>query len=162
MKNTTQLSVSEIEKIFTRYQTIQTTCENGESKEFIINGIYQSSNTGYILSGHRHYTIEKSKYGQMFLIFGTEKYLISENIVSDCPTIIITAKKGHSIDVDSSSLEVIFQKGDVIKTISGHINMRTNWVHLYDEKVEIELNDWGVDLDDIGLQIENRSIPLNH
>ena len=163
MKNLTQLSVSEIEKRFIRYQNLETTCENGEAIEFTINGIYQSSNTGYILSGNRHYTVETSQDGKTFLVFGTKKYLISDNIGLDCPTIIITATLGQFTDVDNQRLEVKFQKGDAIKTISGHINMRTNWVHLdSDEKVENELNDWGVDVDDIGLQIEQKSIPLNH
>ena len=78
-------------------------------------------------------------------------------------TVIITVHKGHAIDEDSSSLLVHFQRGGKHITISGQINMRTNWVHFFtDHDVEDVLKGWGVNVDDIGLQIEQKSIPLNH
>tara|TARA_R110000772_G_scaffold88986_8_gene184669 strand:+ start:2014 stop:2304 length:291 start_codon:yes stop_codon:yes gene_type:complete len=78
-------------------------------------------------------------------------------------TVIITVMKGEAIDVDSFKLDIRFQHGERQMTISGHINMRTNWVHLNsDEKEEEALAKVGINLDDIGYQIEEKSIPLNH
>lgn len=78
-------------------------------------------------------------------------------------TVIITVTKGQAIDVDSFNLDIRFQHGERHMTISGQINMRTNFVHLYsDEKEEAALAKVGINLDEIAHQIEEKSIPLNH
>ena len=72
------LSVKEINDIFHRNQQINTTTPEGESKVFWVNGIAQSSNFGYITSGHRNYKVDVWDNGSVYLVFGTERYLVGE------------------------------------------------------------------------------------
>ena len=78
-------------------------------------------------------------------------------------TVIITATKGLAIELDTSPLEVKFQFDKRHIIIFGRINVRTNFVRFNsNEKEESALNKLGINLNDIALQIEEYSIPLNH
>jgi len=75
----------------------------------------------------------------------------------------IKVTRGSSKDIDSVNLTVEFTSGTYKEEVEGHINHRTNMVHLSAESEEQEekLNKWGVDLDKIAIDIENREIELH-
>ena len=66
-------------------------------------------------------------------------------------------------DVDSTNIMVKIETGGLVYNANGHINNRTNMVHLSaDEEIdEAGLEEIEIDLDDIARQIENREIELN-
>jgi len=69
----------------------------------------------------------------------------------------ISVTRGQDKDIDSSNITVTFKSGGFTKVVTGHINNRTNWVHLTaeDYKQEKELQHWGIDLDEVVELIES-------
>ena len=75
----------------------------------------------------------------------------------------IEVRRGSEKDIDSTNIVVTFKSGEHTKKVYGHINNRTNWVHLTPTnfKQQKELIHWGVELDEVEIKIENREIELN-
>lgn len=75
----------------------------------------------------------------------------------------LTVKRGSHKDIDNQELTLTVQIGGLTSVVEGHINNRTNFVHLYaeNEEQEKELTDMGVNLEDICVAIENREIEIN-
>jgi len=76
--------------------------------------------------------------------------------------ITVEAIRTTQRDCDSQNIEVKFTSGEQWKTVCGHINHRTNFVHLTanEEAQERELENWNIELDDIVTMIESREIEL--
>jgi len=75
----------------------------------------------------------------------------------------VTATRTNQKDIDSTNITVKIEKDGLGYNASGHINNRTNFVHLSaDEEIdEVGMEEAEIDLDEIGIQIENREIELN-
>lgn len=69
----------------------------------------------------------------------------------------ISVVRGTERDIDSTNITVTFKSGEFTKSVDGHINNRTNFVHLTaeDNKQEKELIHWGIELDEVVLLIES-------
>jgi len=75
----------------------------------------------------------------------------------------VTATRTTQRDIDSTNITVKIEKDGLGYNASGHINNRTNFVHLSaDEEIdEVGMEEAEIDLDEIGIQIEDREIELN-
>lgn len=75
----------------------------------------------------------------------------------------VTATRTTQRDIDSTNITVKIEKDGLGYNASGHINNRTNMVHLSaDEEIdEVGMEEAEIDLDEIGIQIEDREIELN-
>ena len=75
----------------------------------------------------------------------------------------VTVTRTNEKDVDSTNITVKIVKNGLGYNASGHINNRTNWVHLTaDEEIdEVGMDEAEIYLDEIEKKIEKRQIQLN-
>lgn len=74
----------------------------------------------------------------------------------------ITAKKIKTIDIDNIKLAIEVKVGSYPRPIEfeAQYNVRTNTCHINDEVAERHLDNLGIDINEIGEQIEERKIQI--
>lgn len=74
----------------------------------------------------------------------------------------ITVIRQQQKDIDSTNILVVFKDETLQLHLSGHINNRTNFVHLtYENYHEELLQEHNVEIDAVTLQIEDRDEQIN-
>lgn len=141
-------------KIQTRI--INESCKNQKEKQILIDAL---NSMLYIFDrGLGDGTIGRNRCDKAIESLKEVGIIYRDKKLKDC--IVVT--RGEERDVDSTKLTVVITKDGLKYNASGHINNRTNFVHLSaDEEIdEVGMEEAGIDLDEIGVQIENREIEI--